>query len=126
MSNTPLSLFAQCQSNGTISLGIPEWYKGLPCDEFGVPAPSGLNDIWIIGANILDILLFIVGVAAVFFVIYGGIKMITSQGSPDKIAQSRQTLIYAAVGLVVAIIARVAVQFIAQQLFGTSEVNVDA
>lgn len=122
----PLSIFAQCQSSGTVGLGIPTWYEGLPCDEFGSPAPSGLNDLWIIGANILDILLFIGSVAAVFYVIYGGIKMITSQGSPDKISQSRQTLIYAAVGLVVAIIARVVVQFIARELLGTSEVNVDA
>lgn len=124
---TPLiQLAQQCNPGMGIGFGLPTWYEGLPCNEHGVPDPSGLNDIWIIGANILDMLLFIASVATVFFIIYGGIKFITSQGSPDKIAQAKQTLIYAAVGLVTSIVARVIVQFVAQQLFGTSDVNIDA
>lgn len=120
------SQFAQsCQPGHDISLGIPTWYEGLGCNEFGAPDPEGLNDIWIIAVNIIDILLFVAGIVTVFFMIYGGIKMTISQGSPDKIASARQTLIYAAVGLVVAIIARVVVQFIAQDIFFTNEVNVD-
>jgi len=114
-----------CSPGIDVSLGIPTWYKGLSCDAGGAPNPSGLNDLWVIGANVIDILLFIAGVAAVFFVIYGGIKFITSQGEPGKLAGARQTLIYAAVGLIISIAARVAVQYVSQQIFQTTQVQVD-
>lgn len=123
-----ITQFAQsCQPGLDVSLGIPTWYEGLNCDANGAPQldASELNSLWVVGSNIIDILLFVAGVAAVFFVIYGGIKLIISQGQPDKIAGARQTLIYAAAGLIITIIARVAVQFVAQQIFQTTQVQVD-
>lgn len=126
MNTQAITQFAQsCQPGLDVSLGIPTWYDGLSCDENGAPTPTELNDLWVIGANVIDILLFVAGVAAVFFVIYGGIKFIISQGQPDKIVGARQTLIYAAAGLIISIIARVAVQFVAQQIFQTTQVQVD-
>ena len=126
MYSTAITQFAQSCSPGLdVSLGIPTWYEGLSCGEGGAPNPTELNDLWVIGTNIIDILLFVAGVAAVFFIIYGGIKLITSQGQPDKIVGARQTLIYAAAGLIISIIARVAVQYAAQQVFQTTEVQVD-
>jgi len=127
MHNNILSQFAQsCTAGIDVSIGIPTWYKGLSCDEFGAPRPSQLNDLWVIGVNIIDILLFATSVVAVFFLIYGGIQYTVSQGQPDKLSSARRTLTYAIVGLVVAILARVAVQFIAQNIFQTTQVRVDA
>jgi len=47
----------------------------------------------------------IAGLAAVIFVIYAGIKYITSQGSPNETARAQSTIIYALIGLAIAIIA---------------------
>lgn len=88
-----------------------------------MPRPGSLNGVWQIGANVVDILLFVAGVVAVFYIIYGGIKFIMSQGQPDKIAQARQLLIYAAAGLVISIIARVVVQYIVQTVLGGPAIN---
>lgn len=123
--NSAIYQFAQsCRPGIDVSLGIPTWYEGLPCSN-NSPSPNSLNDLWIIVANIIDILIFVASIAAVFFIVYGGIKFITSQGQPDKIASARQTLIYAAAGLIISIIARVVVQYVAQQIFQTTQVNVD-
>ena len=42
------------------------------------PVMSGINDIWLIVAAIIEILTRIAVLVAVFFVMYGGVKYITS------------------------------------------------
>lgn len=112
-----LRYFAQdCLPGSGVDFSIPTWYRGLPCDANGVPTVDNLNEIWIVGLNIVEILIFTGGVAAVFFLIYGGIQYVTSQGQPDKLSFARRTLIYSIVGLVVVILSRVIVQFIVNAL----------
>jgi Type IV secretion system pilin len=61
----------------------------------------------------INILSFVVGVLAVFIIIiFGGLRMITSGGNSQTIASARQTIIYAVIGLLVAILARVIVAFV--------------
>lgn len=66
-------------------------------------SPSG--GIGALLGSIIGIIVFIVGVVSTIMVIVGGYKYIFSQGSSDKIGQARTTIIYALVGLVVAIFA---------------------
>ncbi len=103
---------AECTPGITgIDLRIPTWYKYLECND-NVPIIENIDDAKRIAAGILDIVVWLAGAAAVFFIIYGGIKYITSQGVPDKVAQARQTIIYAVAGLITAIIAETAIRFI--------------
>lgn len=51
-------------------------------------------------------------IMAVGFIVYGGISYITSNGSPDKAKKALRTLIFAAVGLVVVILAAVITNFV--------------
>ena len=101
--------------SGQSFFNVPTWYKYLSCDGDGSPQINHINDTWAIFGGVIDILLYTAGAAAVLFMIYGGIKMIISQGAPDKLSQARQTLIYAAAGLIISIIARTAVNYIAGQ-----------
>jgi hypothetical protein len=115
---TPFEAFAvRCsEGQGAISIGFPTWYKYLDCDQAtNTPQLNQLSDAWLVGQAVLEMLIFIAGIAAVFYFIYGGIRFITSQGQPDKITQARQILIYSAVGLVVAVMASVLVQFVFSQ-----------
>lgn len=89
---------------------VPTWYKYLNCVN-GSPQIENINDTWKIVAGVIDIFLYVAGAAAVLFMIYGGIQMIISQGAPDKLSKARQTLIYAAAGLIISIIARAAINF---------------
>jgi SNF2 family DNA or RNA helicase len=115
MDITSLKYFAACQAGtgGGLNLGLPTWYKYLDCDATGTPIINSIYDIWEIVWALIELILFVGSVAAVFFLIYGGIQYITSQGTPDKTTQARKTITYAIVGLLIAMISRVVVQFIA-------------
>jgi hypothetical protein len=77
---------AACSTGPGVNISFPTWYKYLNCDANGVPEVNKLTDLWRIGSSVLEMLIYIVGVLAVFFIIYGGIQFTTSQGQPDKIA----------------------------------------
>lgn len=63
-------------------------------------------------ANVLNILSFIAGVLAVIFIMIAGIRFITSNGDSNTIAQARTSIIYAVIGLVVAALSQIIVQFV--------------
>lgn len=64
---------------------------------------------------VVSILSFIVGVAAVIMIIIGGFKYITSSGDSNNIQSAKNTILYAIVGLVVAVLAQVLVRFVINQ-----------
>ncbi len=62
--------------------------------------------------QILKIVFGIIGGLAVLIILFGAFKFITSSGNPENIAKARETIIYAVVGLVVAMLAEVIVSFV--------------
>jgi hypothetical protein len=60
-------------------------------------------------ANILSI---VAAIIAVIVIMIAGITMMTSQGDAGKVASSRNTIIYTAIGLVVIVLARTIVVFV--------------
>ncbi len=63
-------------------------------------------------STVISILSFVVGVIAVVMIIVGGIRFITSQGDGSATAAARNTIIYAVVGIVVAVMAQIIVKFV--------------
>lgn len=55
--------------------------------------------------NFITILLIIAAVIAIFFLIWGGIKWITSSGDKTKVESARNTIISSIVGLIIAFLA---------------------
>ncbi len=95
-------------------LGIPTWFNGLVKVEedssgnfncvIESPGDYGLSKfIWRVVLNVIDIALRLIAWIAAGMMIFGGFKMITSDGAADKAAQGRKTLLNAAIGLVIAI-----------------------
>lgn len=76
----------------------------------------GLDDIVKLIVNLIHIALAIAGVAAVIFIIIGGIKYITSAGSPDGTKSAKNTLTNAVLGLVISAGAYLIVTFIIGKL----------
>jgi len=103
-------------------LGFPTWYHYLQgtvdANNNCVPGISGINDIWLIVAAVIEILLRIAALAAIGLIIYGGIQFITSQGNPDQAERARNTVINALVGLVIAVAAATLVTFVAGRFQG--------
>ncbi|HSX43798.1 MAG TPA: hypothetical protein VLF87_02455 [Patescibacteria group bacterium] len=113
--------------NGSSFLGFPTWYKYLEVQSVPIPDSlgtgstchvyiNGFNDIWLIVAAVIEILLRLAVLVAVGFVIYGGIKYVTSQGEPDKMHEALKTIIDALVGLVIAIAASALIAFVAGKI----------
>ena len=111
--------------------GFPTWYKYLKSREVPLengticsPHLTGLNDIWLIGLAIIEILLRISILIAIVFVVVGGFKFITSNGDvggggkPDKIASARRTVIDALVGMAIAIVAIAIVSYLGRRFGG--------
>jgi hypothetical protein len=62
--------------------------------------------------RIIDLLLFALGITAVFMIIWSGVKYVTSRGDAANVKSAKDTLTYAVVGLIVALLAYAIVNFI--------------
>lgn len=120
-----LSHFAAACTSNTTFLGLVPWYHYL---QVGMQNGScQVTNFQLLGSNgslvlilmaIIDDLLRIAGLAAVLVIIYGGIKYITSGGSPDKTASAQSTVINSLIGLAIALIAIQFVSFLGNRLAG--------
>ena len=127
-----------CQPKGSF-LGLTTWYAYLPgkeevafgeteakcipqicdTDANGACKSDGSNSlikIWLIGLAVVEMLLRLGGVFAVFMVVVGGFRYITSQGNPESTKAARGTIVNAFIGMVITIVAAVGVNFIARLL----------
>jgi len=111
-----LNIGPPCGSKTSNFLSFPTWYEYLPGNYANggcSPALNNINDVWLIIAAVIEILLRIATFMAVGFIIYGGIQFITSQGNPQQTGAARGTVSAAVIGLVICLIATVVIGFIA-------------
>ena len=66
--------------------------------------------------NVINILLFAIGIVAVIIIIAAGIRMVTSRGDSSAVAKAMRTITYAVAGLVVAMVSFVIVYFVADNI----------
>lgn len=67
--------------------------------------------------SILQILFTLIGTIALFMVTYGGFKYVISQGEQTRVRSAKDTILYAVIGLVVAIAAQIIVTYFMQGFF---------
>jgi len=63
-------------------------------------------------ALIINILLFLIGAVSVIMIIIGGIRYVLSGGDSTQITGAKNTILYAVIGLVVALLAYAIVNFV--------------
>ncbi len=68
--------------------------------------------------NIINTILFVLGMIAVIMIVIGGIRYTTSNGDASSVKGAKDTVLYAVVGLVVAIMAYAIVNFVLDRLGG--------
>lgn len=111
-----------CNVGGGFFFGFPKWYRYLDGveEKSGACAVqlNGINDIWLIGLAIIEILLRVAIFAAVTYVLIGGFKYITSRANPDKTSSAKNTVVDGLIGLVIAIVATAVVSFVAGRFDG--------
>jgi len=95
-------------ASSQVCAGVPNAHVASDgtCQVTGSPT---LNNVVATAVNVLSM---IVGLAGVIMVVMGGFKYITSGGDGQKAAGAKNTLVYAVIGLVIAALAQVLVQFV--------------
>lgn len=105
----PTAFAAACPDQSI--LGFPAWFKGLQCDTANGQATVQIKDtasIWVIIMNIVQWLVIAGGYVAVYFIIWGGFKYITSAGDPQKVEGAKNAITNAVIGFVI-VLASVAI-----------------
>lgn len=62
--------------------------------------------------TVINILLFVLGMIAVIMIVVGGIRYTTSNGNSTQVKEAKDTVLYAVVGLIVAILSYTIVNFV--------------
>ena len=75
----------------------------------GVPLATFLK-------NIVNILLYLIGAIAVIVIIIGGLRYVTSGGDSSQMTAAKNTILYAVIGVIVAILAYAIVNFVLQNV----------
>lgn len=70
------------------------------------------DDTWVLLNRVIGTLLLLIGIVAVIYIIIGGYKYITANGDASKIGSAKNTIMYAVIGLVVAMAAYAIVTFV--------------
>jgi hypothetical protein len=132
--NSPTSINTlSCDFDKRAVLGIPVWYKYLegeqeiilydnnaadpnntPCS----PVIKDAEDALPIGLAVMEAAMTVAGMVAVVMIFWGAFNFVLTQGESDKAASARKTVINAAIGLAIIIVATRVVSFIANTLTG--------
>lgn len=98
---------------GTAGLGVGGMWSQI-CGSlfctFG--GSSGDQTVFALARKVTNFTSMVIGGAAVAVVVYAGVRMIAAQGKDDQIAEARKIIIYALVGLALAIIAPAVITFV--------------
>lgn len=69
----------------------------------------GPNGIWM---KIINTIIFVIGAVAVVMIVIGGFRYVVSGGDSGNITSAKNTILYAVVGLVIAILSFAIVNFV--------------
>lgn len=90
-----INVFDQCKSNGTSAV----------CKAQGDSLGPMIK-------TVVNILLYLLGAFAVVMIVIGGVRYTTSNGESSAIAGAKNTILYAVIGLIVAILSFTIVNFV--------------
>ena len=94
------------------ALTLEEGAEAARCD--GCPDNLFGNDGVI--KNITNTVLYVVGIIAVIMLIVGGIRYVLSGGDAKKVTDAKNTILYAIIGLIIAILSFAIVNFVINAL----------
>lgn len=84
------------------------YQAGLNCGPASIGVDTAIT-------RTINTLLYIVGATAVIVMVVGGLRYVLSGGDPKNTAAAKDTILYAAIGLVVALLAYGIVNFVINQ-----------
>ncbi|HSX02836.1 MAG TPA: hypothetical protein VLI05_06025 [Candidatus Saccharimonadia bacterium] len=98
-----LSHLSLADASGLVTSGVTA-ACGSSCNS-GTTVPGVLN-------GVVSVLIFLIGAVSVIMIVVGGLRFVLSNGDSKAAESGRQTILYAVIGLVVAIAAYAIVKFV--------------
>lgn len=83
----------------------------------GVPTNLTNGDSSLV-KKIINIMLYFIGILAVVMLIFGGFRYVVSSGNKDAVTSAKNTILYAVIGLLVALFAYAIIQFVLNTVIG--------
>jgi glucose uptake protein GlcU len=68
--------------------------------------------------TIANVMIYVVGAIAVIMLIIGGLRYVISQGDKGNVESAKNTILYAVIGIVIAVLAYAIVNFVSASLTG--------
>lgn len=108
--------------NGTHTFfGFPHWWQYIPdgqVDAFNkcTPQVHFPGGIWPIGLALIDMLMFLAGIAAVISIIIAGVQYMFTMGNAEKGVSARKRIVNSVIGLAIVLIATTLVSFIGNSI----------
>ncbi len=81
-------------------------------DDTGQNTGAAAKPIESTVTNVINAVLYAIGILAVVMVIFGGVQYTTSGGDQAKVTKAKNTILYGIIGLVIAILAYAIVNFV--------------
>lgn len=82
-------------------------------------ANCGPSNVATLFKNIANVFIFLIGSVSVLMVLYGAFRYVISRGDAANVKAAKETILYAIMGVVVAICAYAIVNFVASSISGT-------
>lgn len=98
-------VFSYCNSNTAIQ-------GSTVCKDVHSGANSTNDPVITDLKTTIDIISFIVGIAAVITIVVSGLRMVTGGGNPETVSSARSAIIYAVIGILIVSIAQLIVVFV--------------
>lgn len=112
-------------SVSSLALSAAPVYAGssydAACEGIGLTGSDGCGSdaesrVTTIITTVVDLLSWVVGIAAVIMIVLAGFKFVTSNGDSNGVASAKSTLIYALIGIVVVVLAQAIVAFVVTEV----------
>lgn len=78
----------------------------------GIDQPTDIFGAGGIFSTAVNLMLFIIGALAVIMIIVGGLRYVISGGDSSSVTAAKNTILYAIVGVIVALLAYAAIDFV--------------
>jgi hypothetical protein len=86
--------------------------KGIELTGGACDSSTASTTVETLVSNVISIFSWVVGIASVIMIMVGGFKYIVSQGDGGNVSSAKNTILYAIIGLVVALFAQLIVRFV--------------
>lgn len=96
---------------------------GTTSTKISIPNPIKCDTASCLISQVIRTILGVVAVVATGMFVWGGVLMLTSGGNERRVTQAKETLVWAAIGIVVIMVSWILIRFVLDALVGQNSNN---